>query len=124
MVKKAASGIGIPKLPGIPGLGDLWDQVQDLVNQAIGAAFSGIVRYIWTPLRPFFKPVADTLFGAIALATSTAGLLQVVSFRLLDFFIHAPVYVAAWVIRGFLDWIDDVVDLVEDYVDSHWEDPI
>ena len=124
MPKKQSAGIGIPKLPGIPGLGDLWDQVQDLVNQSIGAVFGGLVRYIWAPLRPFLQPVADTLRGAISLATATAGLLTYVSFRLLHFFTNAPAIVAGWLIRGFLDWIDDVVDLVEDYVDSHWEDPI
>ena len=115
---------GLPDLPGIPDLGDLWDNVQDLVDQAVGAVFGGIVRYIWTPLRPFFGPVADTLRSAMVLAASTADLLAKVSDRLMHFFTHAPAIVAGWVIRGFLDWIDQVVDLAEDYVDGHWEDPI
>jgi hypothetical protein len=37
-------------------------------------------------------------------------------------FEHGTDYVALWLVHGFLKWVDAIVDLVEDYIDSHWDD--
>ncbi len=114
----------LPDLPGIPDLGDLWGQVQDLVDQSIGAVFSGAVDYIWGPLRPYLQDVFAATVKAGRLAAAAGKLARTMSGRLIHFFEHGAEFVAAWLVHGFLHWIDAIVDLVEDYVDKHWEDPV
>ena len=114
----------LPDIPGIPDLGDLWDKVQDLVDQSVGAVFDGAVSYIWAPIRPYLQDVFGAAVKASRVAVAAGKLARTMSGRLVNFFEHGAAFVAAWLVLGFLQWIDDIVDLVEDYVDSHWEDPV
>ncbi len=118
------SRIRIPDIPGLPDIGDLWDRVQSLVDQAAGNIFNGLVSYIWQPIRPYLDDVFKVAVEATNLAASAGGLSSLITGRLVHFFRNGPEIVGGWILRSFLQWIDAMVDLVEDYIDSHWDDAI
>ena len=122
MLRSGPTLPGIPGIPGLPDFGDLWDRVQDLVGQAVGAVFNGVVDYIWDPVRPYLEAVHNVAGAAASAAAGAGRAAAAAAGRLFDFFEHGTDYVALWLVHGFLKWVDAIVDLVEDYIDSHWDD--
>lgn len=108
----------------LPGVGGLFDTIEDVVKPWITQTFNSVVQYIWEPLRGPLVDIFEFVARTLNMVDGVIWTLAVVSEQLLDFFANGPSIIAEWVIESFLEWVDAVLSLVTDWIDEHWDDPI
>lgn len=109
-------------LISIPGLSGIWKIVAGPVKSWIRSGFTAVVDYVWQPLRPWFEGAVGWLGNALNAVEQTALLAGVMSGKLLTVLNNAPDFIARWLIKGFLLWIEEVGQLLEDFIEKHWDD--
>lgn len=95
----------------LPGIGDITNAVKSFVND-----------YILKPLLGWLADLYDMIWegfwsGLTALSHMPRFIAKVASL-----FIHGDVYVASWLLKGFLQWIEALGNLLEDFLVEHWDD--
>ncbi len=114
------------------------------IKSAIQALFDFLRDWIWNPLRPWFDRLTggswDMLQGASRLPSAMWTFAQRVANRfdsvvdwmwqeLGDIWNYViklkeldPWFIAHWITISFLHWIEDIANLVDDYIDRHWDE--
>lgn len=126
----------MPLLPRIPLPGVLNDIINGLLGageSALNAAgqlaesiYSGIRSWLWRPLKRAINSTIDGLDDVVDALSGLPDDLLALTSKLDNLILEgvgltAEIFKTA-VIDTALDWLEDLAQIIIDYIDEHWED--
>lgn len=108
----------------IPNPSQLWDSVKGNVQGLIDQSVDALKSWIWDPLAEWLGSLVRFVFSVPNAVIAVESALIHLAGQFLQLVENLPAIVAELVISTFLLWVEAIGDLLDAYVDNHWDDPI
>ena len=105
----------------IPGLGDIKRWVKDVIEPVFDTFQNNLLQWLWAPLAWWLQQFARNVNEISQKFRTIESKFLLLLSREVDFWKNPIKYIGNWLLQSFSSWIDDLSDLVEDYIESYWD---